>query len=167
MSIETISFPAAIVGYAGLTANMVLVAANRHRPVCMTPVALIVFTHVFLVWHYRYEWEIAQAVRNGYAGFFIFHTALCSILYAPLAGHRNARRLVAFSFLVAAMGASGAVLRYDEVAIYRLPVLICDLTGLCAVALWGHGPAKAYLTMRFSGRNRRVKAEHRRHGQGQ
>ena len=153
MYIQTITFLAAITGYAGLTANMVLVAANRHRRAYMTPVALIVFAHVLLVWHFRYEWEIAQATRNGYAGFVIFHTALLGILYAPLAGERAARRLVAFSFLVAAMGASGAVLRYDEVAVYRLPVFLCDLVGFGALAHWTYGPAKVYLR-RITGMNR-------------
>ena len=162
MDIETITFLAAIIGYAGLTANMVLVAASRHRRVYMLPVALIVFAHVLLVWQYRYEWEIAQATRNGYAGFLIFHTALLGILYAPLARDRDARRLVAFSFLVAAMGASGAVLRYDEVAVYRLPVFVCDLVGLGAFAHWVYGPAKGYLN-RFSGRNRHGSG---RHGSG-
>ena len=140
MHIETITFLAAITGYAGLTANMVLVASGRHRPVHMTPVALIVFAHVLMVWHYRYEWEIAQATRNGYAGFVIFHVALLGILSAPVAGKHLARRLVAFSFLVAAMGASGAVMRYEEVAVYRIPVLVCDLAGLSAVAYWIFGP---------------------------
>ena len=136
MQIETITFLAAITGYAGLTANMVLVAAGRHRPKHMIPVALIVFAHVLMVWHYRYEWAIDQATRNGYAGFVIFHAALLGILAAPLAGYRWSRRLVAFSFLVAAMGASGAVMRYDEVAVYRLPVFVCDLVGLSALGYW-------------------------------
>ena len=175
MYIESITFLAAITGYVGLTANMVLVAANRHRRYHMVPVALIVFAHVLLVWHFRYEWEIAQATRNGYAGFVIFHTALLGILCAPLVGNRLARRLVAFSFFVAAMGASGAVLRYDEVAIYRLPVLVCDLVGLAALAYWMFrplGPANAYYR-RYFGANRhdrasgrRVEAENRQNDRG-
>ena len=150
--IESITFLAAITGFAGLTVNMVLVAANRHRRYHMIPVALIVFAHVLLVWHFRYEWEIAQATRNGYAGFVIFHTALLGILSAPLVGSRLARRLVAFSFCVAAMGASGAVLRYEEVAIYRLPVLVFDLAGLTALAYWMFrpcGPANAFYRRNF------------------
>ncbi|MCY3711871.1 MAG: hypothetical protein OXH02_01140 [Gemmatimonadetes bacterium] len=148
MYIETITFLAAITGYAGLTANMALVAAGRHRPKHMMPVALIVFAHVLMIWHYRYEWEIAQATRNGYAGFVIFHAALLGILAAPLAGNRWARRLVACSFLVAAMGASGAVMRYDEVAVYRLPVFICDLVGLSALAYWIYGRYRTQGTQR-------------------
>ena len=146
MYIESITFIAAITGYVGITANMVLVAANRHRRHHMIPVALIVFAHVFLVWHFRYEWEVAQATRNGYPGFVIFHAALLSILCAPLVGHRLAKWLVAFSYVVVAMGASGAVLRYEEVAVYRLPVLVCDLAGLSALAYWmfrPYGPANA------------------------
>lgn len=139
MPIETITFLAAITGYAGLTANMALVAAGRHRPIHMAPVALIVFAHVLMIWHYRYEWEIAQATRNGYAGFVVFHAALLGILAAPLAGSLWSKRLVACSFLVAAMGASGAVMRYDEVAVYRLPVFVCDLVGLSALAYWIYG----------------------------
>lgn len=148
MPIETITFLAAMTGYAGLTANMVLVAMDRHRRQHMVPVALIVFAHVFLVWHYRYEWEIAQATRNGYAGFVIFHAALLGILAAPMAGNRWARRLVTFSFLVAAMGASGAVLRYDEVAIYRLPVFVCGLVGLSALAYRVFGRSRPRETQR-------------------
>ena len=141
----------------------------------MIPVALIVFAHVLLVWHFRYEWEIAQATRNGYAGFVIFHTALLGILSAPLVGSRLARRLVAFSFCVAAMGASGAVLRYEEVAIYRLPVLVFDLAGLTALAYWMFrpcGPANAYFRRYFGvNRNerepgRRVGAENRQNDRG-
>ena len=142
MQIETITFLAAIAGYAGLTANMALIAADRHRRQYMMPVALIVFAHVLMVWHFRYEWEITQATRNGYAGFVIFHAALLGILAAPLAGNRWARRLVACSFLVAAMGASGAVMRYDEVAVYRLPVFVCDLVGLSALAYWIFGRSR-------------------------
>lgn len=148
MPIETITFLAAITGYAGLTANMVLVAMDRHRRQHMVPVALIVFAHVFLVWHYRYEWEIAQATRNGYAGFVIFHAALLGILAAPMAGNRWAGRLVTISFLVAAMGASGAVLRYEEVAIYRLPVFVCDLVGLSALAYRVFGRSRPRGTQR-------------------
>lgn len=134
MHIETFTFLTAITGYAGLTANMVLVAVDRHRRQHMMPVAVIIFVHVFLVWHDRYDWEIAQATRNGYAGFVVFHAALLGILAAPLAGNRWAKRLVALSFLVAAVGASGAVMRYEEVAVYRLPVFVCDLVGLSALA---------------------------------
>ena len=180
MHIETITFLAAITGYAGLTANMVLAAASRHRPMHMVPVALIVFAHVLLIWHYRYEWDIAQATRNGYAGFVIFHAALLGIVSAPLAGDRTARRLVAFSFLVAAMGATGAVMRYEEVAVYLLPVLICDLAGLSALAYWMFrpggpigpigpiGPASEYYKRLFGvnrqgrGPDRHVSAEYRR-----
>ena len=143
MNIEVVTFLAAITGYVGLTANMVLVALNRHRRAFVWPVALIVFAHVLLVWHFRYEWEIAQATRNGYTGFFIFHTALLGIMAAPMMGNRNARWLVAFSFVVVAMGATGAVLRYDEVAVYRLPVFLCDIAGLSALSYWLYEPAEA------------------------
>ncbi len=184
MYIETITFLAAITGYAGLTANMVLVAVRRHRPKHMVPVALIVFAHVLLVWNYRYEWEISQATRNGYAGFVIFHAALLGILSAPLAGSRLAGRLVTFSFIVAAMGATGAVMRYEEVAVYRLPVLVCDLAGLSALAYrmfrpgGSFGPygligsANTHLKRLFGasrhgrGPERRVSAESRRNDPG-
>ena len=143
MNIEIVTFIAAIAGYVGLTLNMVLVALSRHRRVYILPVALIVFAHVFMVWHFRYEWEIAQATRNGYAGFLIFHTALLGIMAAPMVRIRHVRILVAFSFVVVAMGASGAVLRYDEVAVYRIPVFLCDVVGLSALAYWVYGPTKA------------------------
>ncbi len=142
VNIEFFTFLAAITGYVGLTVNMGLVAVNRHRREYMLPVALIVFTHVLMVWHFRYEWEIAQATRNGYAGFIIFHVALLGILAAPMVAHRHARWLVAFSFVVVAMGATGAVLRYDEVAVYRVPVFLCDVAGLSALAYWLYKPAK-------------------------
>ena len=142
MYTEDVTFFAAITGYAGLTVNAVLVALNRHRPAYMLPVATIVFVHVLMVWHFRYEWEFAQATRNGLAGFVIFHTALLGIMAAPLVAERHTGKLLAFSFVVVAMGASGAVLRYDEVAVYRLPVLLCDLVGLSVLAYWLYDPFK-------------------------
>jgi len=87
---------------------------------------------------------VAYAVRlgyragdqAGYAGFVIFHTALVCIMTAPWVKITVSRRLVGVSFIVVAIGASGAALRYEEIANYQYPVFILDAIGLAVLARW-------------------------------
>lgn len=134
MTIEFITFLLAFTGYIGLAMNATLVATDRHSRYYMIPVALIVAVHVLMVWWFRYDWQFAQATRNGYAGFLLFHTALLSIIASPAAGRIWSARMVLFSFLVVTMGATGAVFRYEVVAMYRYPVILVGITGLSIVA---------------------------------
>jgi hypothetical protein len=123
------TFLLAVVGYAGLTATAVVAARGRMlRPLWLPTVAVIV-VHVFLVWSERYEWQIAAATRNGYAGFVIFHGALAMILVSVVAADRLARVLVVTAFGIVTLGAVGAVFRYEVVEIYRVPVLIVAVAG--------------------------------------
>jgi hypothetical protein len=55
-------------------------------------VAVVIVVHVSMVWSYRYGWRFDLAVRNGYAGFAMFHTALAMIVASTAA---RARRLEA------------------------------------------------------------------------
>ena len=71
-----------------------------------------------------------MAVRNGYAGFFIFHSALLFIVTAPFVPPVICKPLIVLSFLIVSAGASGAVFRYEMVSIYRIPVLINAGLGL-------------------------------------
>ena len=47
-------------------------------------------------------------------------------------------RLVLFSFLVVTMGATGAVFRYEVVSMYRYPVMLIGLVGVCVLIKYGH-----------------------------
>ena len=117
--------------YAGLSLSAVRAARWRcdATPARVGPLwhatATIALVHVAMVWHFRYSWSFELAVRNGYAGFVIFHAALASILGASLARADIARRLVLIAFAIVTLGANGAVWRYDVVAIYRIPVMAC------------------------------------------
>lgn len=94
----------------------------------------VVVVHVYMVWAYRYEWSFAQATRNGYAGFALFHTALLSLVGANLVTKRWGRRAILFTFVVVCLGANGAIWRYDVVEVYRIPVIAVTVLGLWGVA---------------------------------
>ncbi len=131
--VEFLTFVLALAGFAGLTATMLLSRAGPvPRPLWLVTNA-VVATHVLLVWMIRYEWQLAQATRNGYAGFVIFHTALAVMLTSTLLGDRSARRLILAAFAVVSVGALGAVFRYEVVAIYRVPVILLVVAGAAGV----------------------------------
>ena len=132
--LEQLTFPLALLGYAGLAACAALATRRGGSRVLLGAVAVVVVLHVGLVWTFRYEWQLARATRNGYLGFTLFHTALACIVAAVFA-EAWARRLVTTAFLVVTAGAIGATFRYDEVALYRVPVLLLAAMGLTGVAL--------------------------------
>ena len=132
----TITFALAILGYVGLTAAVLLSLRGRLSRAFWIVVALVVATHVAMVWTFRYHFTFALAVRNGYAGFALFHTALALILAAVVAPERMAHRLIHVAFGIVTAGALGASFIYDVVAIYRAPVVVCAVVG--AVALVRH-----------------------------
>ena len=124
-----ITFLLAITGYVGLTIVVVLTLREQHPIALWRVVALIILTHVLMVWIYRYDWQFDLAVRNGYVGFVIFHTALILILLSTFTNKNLSQKLIHLSFVFAKMGATGASLRYDEVSIYRFIVIPCGLIG--------------------------------------
>ena len=124
-----ICFFLAIMGYVGLTATVVLTLRDRYPLALWRAVALIVFAHVLMVWIYRYDWQFDLAVRNGYAGFVIFHTALVLILIATFANPHIGQKLIHLSFVIVTIGATGASFRYAEVSKYRFVVISCGLGG--------------------------------------
>lgn len=128
-----ICFFTAMVGYVGLTTAVVLTLRDRHPIALWRVVALIVFAHVLMVWIYRYDWQFDLAVRNGYAGFAIFHAALASILIAAFANPHIGRKLMHLSFVIATIGATGASFRYAEVSMYRFVVIPCGLIGAVGI----------------------------------
>lgn len=130
MNIEFITFLLAMLGYFGLTGNGILAAQGKYYRILMLFVATLVGSHVFLVWNFRYEWQLSQATRNGYGGFFLFHTALLFIMGAAFLRERAAKFLIVASFLIVSSGALGAIFIYDEVAIYRYPVIGLFLLGM-------------------------------------
>jgi len=132
-----ITFLLAIIGYTGLTTVLLLSLKRKVPFLFWRIVAAIIFVHVIMVWTYRYDWQFSLAVRNGYSGFIIFHTALLMILFSTFAKESTAKILIRISFIVVTIGALGASFRYDVVAIYRLPVMLCALAGGGGL-LWGY-----------------------------
>jgi hypothetical protein len=117
----------------------VIWAAISQPPVAVkATVAGIVAVHVLFVWMFRFEWDWARATRNGYAGFTIFHVALLLIVMAPLLRAPFSTLALRSAFLIATAGALGAVFRYDEVAVYRIPVIAGAAAGVggIAFAIW-------------------------------
>ena len=131
----TVTFALAAAAYVGLGVSAVL-AQRRARFVKLWRLTVVIAAiHVVMVWHVRYSWSLDLAVRNGYAGFVIFHSALLSMLGACIVRRDAARWLILLSFAIVSVGANGAVWRYDVVAIYRVPVAACAaLSGLMLIA---------------------------------
>lgn len=129
MTLERITFLLAIAGYAGLTATTALGAFGRFPRRAWPIAALAILVHVGLVWGGRYRWQLAEATRNGYAGFLVFHAALGLILGSLFVRERLARIFVGVAFAIVTVGALGAVFRYEVVAPYRVPVILLAITG--------------------------------------
>ena len=125
----TLTFILAIVGYVGLTVTVVLTARSRLPIGFWKMVAVVIAAHVVMVWVFRYGGDVSLAVRNGYAGFLIFHLAAVLILISTMVRHNIARRLIYLSFLVVTVGAIGASFKYDVVSMYRIPVVLCAMVG--------------------------------------
>lgn len=132
-----ITFLLAMIGYTGMT-FIVLYTIKRKVPLLFwLVVVLIILVHVIMVWNFRYGWQFSVAVRNGYWGFIIFHSALLMILVSTFVKESLAKILIRISFVVVTAGAVGAVFRYDVVEIYKLPVLICSIAGSTGL-LWNY-----------------------------
>jgi nicotinamide riboside transporter PnuC len=137
VTLESLTFLLAIVGYAGLTATAVAAAYDRMRPAFWRATVAVIVIHVSLVWTVRYEWQFSEATRNGYAGFLLFHSALLAIAASLLLRARVARWLIWAAFFVVSAGAVGAVFRYDVVARYRIPVMLLAFAGVAGLA-WSY-----------------------------
>ena len=87
-----------------------------------------------MVWNFRYEWQFSLAVRNGYTGFLIFHSALLMIQISSFVKKNLSLPLIRISFIVVSIGAVGAVFRYDAVEVYRIPVIVLGIIGLSSLA---------------------------------
>ncbi len=126
----TVTFVLAIIGYIGMTATLIRTnLKNLPRGFWIATVAIIII-HVFMIWHVRYGWEFGLAVRNGYGGFVVFHTAFLLIVGSVFTSDIISRRLLHISFIIVTAGATGAVFIYDAVSIYRIPVIICGVAGV-------------------------------------
>lgn len=124
-----ITFVFAIIGYVGLTTVMVSTLRGKFPIWLWRGIALVIIVHVLMVWTYRYSWHFELAVRNGYAGFLIFHSAVLIIVASTVARREMAQYMIHAAFLVVSAGALGASFRYEVVELYRIPVVLCALTG--------------------------------------
>jgi hypothetical protein len=132
-------FALAIAGYLLLGVCVVVEGANGLRPRVgrwlAALLAGIVLAHVLGVWGVRFGGSIEEALRKGWAGFLVFHTALALILAAPFVPPRWTARLHDAAFPIVSAGAVGAVLNYDFVAEYKLSVFGILLT-TTSIVLW-------------------------------
>lgn len=131
--LEIVTFALAIAGFVLLAWCAAFAAAGQRPRWLLLLTTVVVLVHVALVWGDRYGGSIAQATRNGYTGFALFHTALAALVAANVVGHRRGTQCVLFTFLVVCIGANGAIWRYDVVAIYRIPVIAVTVVGLVTV----------------------------------
>jgi hypothetical protein len=131
--LEFVTFLLAPIGYAGLTLSAVKAGGGAVPVSLLRGVAAVVLGHVTLVWVVRYEGQLSEATRHGYVGFVLFHSALLAIVASVFVAQRLARRLIVGAFGVVTVGALGAVFRYDVVAMYRIPVVVCAIVGSAAL----------------------------------
>lgn len=126
----TITFLLAMAGYAGLTTVLLLSLRVRLPTFLWRGVACVILAHVIMVWAFRYHGDVSLALRNGPAGFLMFHGALAMVLISLFTSERLSKVLIRLSFVIVTMGAIGATFLYDVVAVYRIPVLTCALAGI-------------------------------------
>jgi hypothetical protein len=124
-----ITFLLAVIGYAGLTLIVFLSLKKRIPLHLWRFIAVIIFVHVLMVWIFRYNWQFALAVRNGYTGFILFNSALLMIIISTIVKQNISAILIRLSFLIVTAGAIGATFRYDAVAIYKIPVVVLAVAG--------------------------------------
>lgn len=124
-----VTYLLAITGYVGLTYTAWATVNGRFSKPMWRLIAIVIVAHVVMVWMVRYSWKFDLAVRNGYLGFLLFHAALVIIVISTMVRDRLAHLLIHASFCVVTLGASGAVFLYDDVALYRIPVIVCALAG--------------------------------------
>lgn len=129
-----VTFVLAMLGYIGLTGVVATSTLGRLPLRLWRVVAAVIVAHVLMVWHFRYGWHFALSVRNGYAGFALFHTALVLVVISTALEATRAERLVQVVFGIVTLGALGAAFRYDVVAIYRIPVILCAFVGAGSLA---------------------------------
>jgi hypothetical protein len=139
--LEFVTFLLAPIAYAGLAVGAVRAVQRQPSRTLRRAVAAVAVAHVALVWTVRYDWQLSEATRNGYAGFLLFHAVLLAILASAFVAERIARPLLVTAFGVVTLGALGAVFAEPVVAVYRIPVILIALGG--AVGL-----ARAYRTRR-------------------
>jgi len=128
-----ITFFLAITGYCGLTIAILFSLQEKIPIQFWRIVSAIILLHVIMVWSFHYEGNFFTAVRNGYSGFIIFHSALLMIIVSNFVKRKLAILLVRISFIIVSIGAVGAVFRYDVVAVYKLPVIFFVLLVVVSV----------------------------------
>jgi hypothetical protein len=128
VSRDELTFGLAVAGYALLAVNVM-----RWRRREVVAAAVVISTHVALVWAWRFEGSLQTAWDKGAAGFVLFHGALGLILAAAFVRERVSRWLVVAAFPIVSVGAIGTVFKYDDVQRYYWPVIVIATLGLSAV----------------------------------
>ena len=124
-----------------LGASIVRIAGGRTARALAACLAPLVLAHVFLVWHWRFEWSFARAVAKSWAGFAIFHTALLALVAAPFLPSRAAARTLIAAFAVVSLAAVPAPWRYPEIRVLAVPMALACI-GTVALAVRARGMAR-------------------------
>jgi hypothetical protein len=127
-------FPLAFVGYVLLAVTVVSHFSKRPSRWLHGITAVVILTHVLLVWLWRFDGSLAYAWEKNPVGFVLFHTALVLILLSTVLPLRWSQWLVGTAFPIVTAGALGATFRTEEVAVYRWPLLVVLL--LTVLSCW-------------------------------
>jgi len=138
---DALTFGLAFLGYCLLGATVAVQARGLAARGLRTLLALVLPAHVFLVWHWRFDWSLDAAVRKSVLGFALFHGALLAIIAAAFLGRTASRRVLAAAFLVVSAAAVPAPWRYREIAALRVP-MIAACAGAIAAWLWSRRRAR-------------------------
>ncbi len=130
---DAVIFGLAGTGYVLLAKDTALRIAGRRWPVLAALTALVVSSHVVLVWLYRFEGSLQAAWQKSPAGFLIFHTAFVLIAAAPFVRGRARDHVTWAAFGIVSAGALPAPFRYEEVAVLAIPLLAAFAA---VVAVW-------------------------------
>lgn len=134
---DTLTFGLAFVAYALLGADVAARAWGVKRRTLTIVLAVVLTSHVGLVWGHRFGGSVDAALAKGVAGFVIFHAAFAAILSAAVAREPWATRLLVAAFTVASVGAIGAAFKYDFVSGLRIPLLVvAGLTVALTLTAW-------------------------------
>lgn len=137
--LDTLTFALAYLAYVLLGADVVLRLWKRRRRALTAVLGVVLIAHVALVWGHRFGGSLEVALEKSIAGFVIFHLAFVLIIAAAIVPRDGlARRLLYVSFPACTVGALGAAFRYDDVAVYQVPLLLA----LLVVLLLGSVPLR-------------------------
>ncbi len=131
---DAITFGLAWLGYALLASDFARRARGRRDARVSALTALVAIVHVACVYVFRFDGSVLAAWQKSAAGFVIFHSALLTIVLAPMVFEPWRTRMVFVSFGVVSFGGLGAPFRYPELGVLAIPLF--TVFGVALVFAW-------------------------------